>query len=156
MNSLNEDDQSLSDSYGSVTFGTKQILCLVFGCLCIIIGIVDMIVFYVVPNNMAKKNKKNFPDATFTKINKTIIAFHFVLHSFLILFGISLIIYGFIDDFTTLIVMCVIGFLVLVFWIVHLAISYKNTFSPKSQVDSKQMQEIISVKNPIDFIFVYS
>ncbi|KAK8893072.1 hypothetical protein M9Y10_030334 [Tritrichomonas musculus] len=156
MNSIDEDGSGLSDSYGSTTLGTRQILCLVFGCLCIVIGIVDMIVFYVVPTNMAKNNKKKYIGATFSESNKAIIALHFVLHSFLILFGVTIIIYGFIDNLVTLITMCVVGFLVLVFWMVLLGISVKKTFSPKSQVNAQQMQEIINNKKPIDFLFVYS
>lgn len=157
MSSFNEDTQaSFSDSYGSISchyFDTKQLLCLIFGCICVAIGIVDMIVLYVVPTNIAKKNKKNFPDATFSKPNKVIIAFHFVLHSLLIIFGVILIVYAFQDIF---IVMCVAGIVVAVFWIVDLAFCYKKTFSIKSEISSEEMEKIVNIEHPIDYIFVYS
>lgn len=52
--------------------------------------------------------------------------------------------------------MCVAGIVVAVFWIVDLAFCYKKTFSIKSQINSEQMQEIVNIQHPIDFIFVYS
>lgn len=167
MRAIYEDDQvSISsvsiaeESASCECISTKAILLFVFGSLICVIGLVDMIVLYVVPTKMANDNKKNFPNSTFQKPNKAIIALHFVLHILIIFLGANMIVLGYIEysnpssfPFTTSII--VISILVFGVWVAHLAVCYAKLISIKSHIDSVEMANILSSRKPVDFIFVY-
>lgn len=132
---------------------------LITGSVCILIGFVDMIVFYVIPNNEIKKNKRDYPDYEFENPSKVLIAMHFLEHFFLILTGVVLLL-GIIPNFyKTLTFLALIICIPLSFGIFYMiniifgAISMK--MNKKYDFTLNQITELYNNDHPLESVFIY-
>ena len=57
---------------------------LIFCIFFVLLGLLDMIIMYVIPNNRNKENKRKLPDATFKRPNPGVISVHFIIHTLII------------------------------------------------------------------------
>lgn len=137
-----------------------NIISLIFGILILILGIVDMIVLYVIPNNIIKENKRKYPDSSFEKPKSAVIGIHFTLHSLIILLGIILIIcsFDFVSNIDEIMIILMITTLCLIFifWIVALVVGFTQIRYHKSKMSGDEISSIIKTDPPINSIFIYT
>lgn len=143
------------DSSNSFDISNINYSNLFLGILIIVVGVTDMLVFYLVANNFSKENKKKYTTANFEKTNKSIIAIHFVLHILVISIGISFVIKSIIGGklFISITILVLLG-LIFVFWIVEICLGFLKTRKPKSYVTTEKMTEILT--KTVSFRFIYS
>lgn len=140
-----------------VSSRSVNIIALIFGILIVLVGFLDMIIMYVVPNNRIKENKRKLPYATFKSPNAGVIAVHFIIHTLIILFGIILILFGLDIQRSKMkcgliVVAVIIGF----FWVATIAVDFTFTTEVKSKITIDDLKVMISQTPPIDFAFIYS
>lgn len=135
------------------------IFLIILGSLCILLGIIDMIVFYVVPNNQINKNKKKYTNFDFDKPTVGIVVIHFLLHINLIIIGpiiISSIDKEFCESITFLLLISLSLTCFGVFYIVEavFAGSYIDMFS-KEDFQLTPISDLLISTNPISSAFFY-
>lgn len=130
---------------------------LIFGIFFVLLGFLDMIIMYVIPNNRIRENKRKLPEATFKRPNAGVISVHFIIHTLIILFGVFLILYGLdVVKHKAKCGLIVIAVLIAFCWIATIAVDFSLTTNVKSQTTVNELQKIIGLTNPIEFAFVYS
>lgn len=98
---------------------------LIFCIFFVLLGLLDMIIMYVIPNNRNKENKRKLPDATFKRPNPGVISVHFIIHTLIILLGVFLILYGLdIIKHKAKCGLIVIAILIAFCWIVTIAVDF--------------------------------
>lgn len=134
---------------------------LIIGIILSLIALVDMIVLFVIPYKRIQTNKRKLPDATFQNPSKTIISFHFILHSLVIMIGILLILFSLreykqIDhDFVlfSLIFMSIVTGLI---YFLTIGFGFSDTSSLYTKMTAKELVSILSRNPPINYAFIYS
>lgn len=135
------------------------IFIIILGSICILLGIIDMIVFYVVPNNQINKNKKKYKDFEFEKPNVGIIVIHFLLHVNLIIIG-ALLISSINDKFcqsvTFLLLISLSLTIFCCFYITEAILTGSFTdMIKKEDFTLDRISELLNSTNPIDSVFLY-
>lgn len=122
---------------------------------------VNMIIFYVIPIQQIKTNKRKLPTYSFKNPNISIIIIHFILHFLLILVGLFLILFS-LENYdhinesrvqTGLIILCMITVFV---WVVQIGINFSMNDFISSKMTVNEINSILIRKPPVDFIFIYS
>lgn len=150
---LNEDITEVS----VVSTSSINYIALIFGIFFVLLGFLDMVILYVIPNNRIRENKKKLPDATFKKPNPGVIAVHFILHTLIILIGVFLILFGLdINRHRTKIGLIAVCIITAFCWVVVLAVDFSLTTHVKSKMTVNELITMISQSPPIDFAFVYT
>ncbi|KAK8838189.1 hypothetical protein M9Y10_035607 [Tritrichomonas musculus] len=126
-----------------------------------LLGLVNMIVFYVIPDLKIKENKRKLPDARFQEPNPVLIFIHFLFHSCVMLFGISLLLFalrGFVIKHTYIIIILLIVTcsLTFIFWVTYASLSLVSTHDPEQKINIDQIISLTQNDSPIDFAFVFS
>lgn len=134
---------------------------LILGIIISLIALVDMIVLFVIPYKRIQTNKRKLPDATFHNPSKTIIAFHFILHSLVILIGILFILFSLreykqIDHICTLISLIMISSITAIIYFLALGFGFSYTSSIYTKMTAKKLISILSRNPPINYAFIYS
>lgn len=146
--------------YKNDIFSSLNIFLIALGSFFVLLSIIDMIVFYVIPNNKIKENRRKYPYYTFEKPNKGIIALHFLEHIFLLLEGIVIIFAIFPDikkSIAYISTAIIIAALIALFYILQLvlcAIVFDSI--PNDDIDIDSISILINKNPPIDSMFVYS
>lgn len=156
--SLPLEDQLKEDLNDSSTGSSSYNMpALIIGIFIVLLGLLDMIILYAIPNQRIKENKKKLPDATFKSPNVGVIIVHFLLHILVILVGVFTILYGLgISQRQVrcgLIAVCIIT---LFGWIATIATDFTLTTNVKSQTTIDQLMTMINRSIPIEFAFIYS
>lgn len=131
-----------------------------FGLSLILISIlifINMIILYMIPTNITKKNKKKMPDAHFERPNTVVILFHFLEHSSLIIFFISLILatkFEFKRFFSIIILIIPIIIFIVSYFVLFSCVNNSRLYT--SQLNTDEMMAKLNVDKPIDFIFIYT
>lgn len=138
---------------------TAEFLFIFFGSLCILLGVIDMIVFYVVPNNKISKNKKQYPDYEFVKPDLSIVIIHFLTHVSLIAVGcliLSSVNYNFFLSTAWIVLLCIVPSILLTFYILEVVFSacYLH-FIKKEDFSKTQIFEHLNSPHPINIFFFY-
>ncbi|KAK8885904.1 hypothetical protein M9Y10_041361 [Tritrichomonas musculus] len=162
LESLNDDTYEPSQyqvSNGREGLSCCKIILVIFGSLFILLGIIDMIVFYVIPNNQLKQNKKKYPNYEFDKPDITLIAFHFLEHFFLILTGIMMIL-GIIPDLpgtlTYILPIIFISLLTVTFYTLQVVFTlYDLNFIDKEDFTLSQLSLLLNNEHPINSYMIY-
>ena len=135
------------------------IFIIILGSICILLGIIDMIVFYVVPNDQINKNKKKYKDYEFEKPNVGIIVIHFLLHINLIIIGavlISSINDKFCQSVTFLLLISLSLTIFCYLYITGAILTGPFTDMIKGEdFTLDRISELLNSTNPIDTLFFY-
>lgn len=162
LESLNDDTYEPSQyqvSNSREGLSCCKIILVIFGSLFILLGIIDMIVFYVIPNNQLKQNKKKYPNYEFDKPDITLIALHFLEHFFLILTGIMMIL-GIIPDLpgtlTYILLIIFISLLTVTFYVLQVVFTlYDLNFINKEDFTLSQLSLLLNNEHPINSYMIY-
>lgn len=154
-----EDQSSIANNISCLTH--IRIIPFIISVLIILIGITNMIAFYVIPNNKIKENKKKLPDAYFKSPNQVIIFLHFLYNSIVIICGISILLFSlrafFIHRMTILVIFLIASCsLMFIFWVTYSTIAYISVEEADSVINSDELLYIVNKNSPIDFAFIYS
>lgn len=134
---------------------------LTIGIVIILLGCINMIIFFAIPNQKIKSNKRKLPNHTFEKPNIPIIVIHFILHFFVIFVGLFVILFSF-ENFeyikesnvkTGLIVLCMLTAFT---WFVEIGMNFSYSKSITSTTTVNRLISILEHEPPVDFIFIYS
>lgn len=131
----------------------------IIGVICILLGLIDMIIFYVIPNNKINDNKKKYPTFTFNKPDSGIIALHFLLHISLIALGAVLVATinpKFFESFDFTFILIVLLTIFGVFYFVHAL--YSGLVIKQIKKEDLKLSEVIKKLNnsiPISSVFFF-
>ena len=94
LENLNDDDNETNTSfvqYERERLSPCKITLVILGTFCILIGIINMVIFYVLPSQEINQNKRKYVNYEFSQPDKLMISIHFLEHIFLILTGVMMI-----------------------------------------------------------------
>ena len=132
----------------------------ILGIILILLGIIDMIVFYVVPYKTIKDNKKKYPDFEFQKPDVGIVVIHFLLHINLIVLGItsiSSINYNFCQSTSFLALIVFAGDIFVTLYILEVVFSACYIkFISKEDFTATQISDLLNASQPINTFFRFS
>lgn len=133
---------------------------IILGSVLILVGIIDMIVFYVVPYNEIKKNKEKFSDLyEFEKLDSVIVSIHFVLHVFLIGIGIFFIVSVLKDIIGTSFFYEILFIVLIVFGVLYiLEVVFSGVdihMFTKEDYTLTKIEELLNSQTPINSILLY-
>ncbi|KAK8895424.1 hypothetical protein M9Y10_023888 [Tritrichomonas musculus] len=134
---------------------------LFIGIAVFVLGLVDMIIFYLIPIENIKNNEIKYPNAIFSPPNKLIITVHFVLHASVMIFGAVLILIGFKSFINSLERISYFGLiiapsLIVVCWIVEVFLGFSLTQDPPINKSIEQMKPYLIDEQQGSFAFIYS
>lgn len=159
---LTNDDEQPSTTITNVTFISHiRFVPLTVSIIFLLLGLVNMIAFYVIPMNRINENKKHAPNAIFSEPNTVIIVLHFIFNSLVIFFGICLLLFslrGFFIRHSTIIIVFLVAScsFVFIFWVTYVTIVFTSTEKSNNIISIDDLEKSLNKESPIDFSFIYS
>lgn len=136
-----------------------QYLLFILGVICILLGLVDMIVFYVIPNKEINDNKNKYPNYHFKKPDGGIIALHFLQHIFLLVLG-AILILAIIpkcyESFYFTLLLVIFGVLFgCMYFVEALFAGLVIEYVKKEDLSFSQITKNINSTSPINYMLIY-
>ena len=129
----------------------------IIGIILIVVGLLDMLALFFIPFSKIKSNKKKYPDQSFDKIKVPIVVIHFILHFFVITFGIILLLIALeVDICNEMAWISAFIFIIVALWIVELALGFSMTHDTLSQIKISDLLALLSDDSPSNLIFIYT
>lgn len=137
-----------------------NIALIIAGSICILIGIIDMIVFYAIPYKEIKENKRKYPDYEFEKPNKGLVALHFLEHIFLIFTGVVIILAILPGEFYKTVtylalIICIPLALGIIFMLNIILSALLLEIIKKEDFTLEQIHNLTNLEHPINSVFIY-